>query len=100
MYLVEGTPNQSHQSKIEYLREPSDPKIFFVNIIIWHLDIKTSPKNPVTTIGFITHCHTTETTTLYPAYPVYQLLQQRFQPAITDHQIIAENTTVDTPLLA
>ena len=38
--------------------------------------------------------------TIYPASPVYKRIQQRFQPAVTGHQIISDNTTDDTPLLA
>ena len=98
MYLIEGAPNQSHRSKIYYIREPSDPGIFLINSTIWPLYINTSQKT-VTTIGFGTHYHTPATTNVYHYSPVDQQLQQWFQPAIISHQIIADNTTYDTLIL-
>ena len=59
-----------------------------------------TPKKPVTTIGFGPHFHTPATTTIYPASPFDQRLQRIFQPADTDHQFVADNTTADNPLLA
>ena len=96
MYLTEGTPNQSHQSKIDYLRKPPHHDIFHQQ---HHPDApyQHSPKKTVTNIGFGPHCHNIVTTTVYLASHVDQRLQLRFQPAITGCQIIAENTTDDTP---
>ena len=53
----------------------------------------------MTTIEFGIYFHTIATTTVYPASHVDQCLQLRFQPAVTGCQIIAENTTADTPFL-
>ena len=99
MYLVKVTHNQNHQSNIDSLHEPSDPEIFFIKSNIWPLHTNMSPKKPVKTIGFGPHWHTPATTTVYPTSPVDQRLQQHFQPAITGYQVMAENTTADTPLL-
>ena len=44
MYLIEGTPNQTHQHNIDSLREPSDSELFFINSTIRPLNINTSPK--------------------------------------------------------
>ena len=83
--------------------------ILFVNLQIpifssstspFDLSIPTQPKNPTKTIGFSPHWHTLETTTVYSASLLDQCLQQRFKPSITGRQIIADNTTADTPLLA
>ena len=45
MYLIEGTPNQTRQSDIDSLHEPSDPEIFFINITIRPLHTNIPPKN-------------------------------------------------------
>ena len=45
MYLIEGTPNQTHQSVIDSLHEPSDPEIFFINITIQTLHTNMHPQN-------------------------------------------------------
>ena len=45
MYLIEGTPNQTQQSNIDYLREYSDPKLFLINSTIQPFHTNTSPKN-------------------------------------------------------
>ena len=100
MYLVEGTLNKYHQENIDSIHEPSDPEMIFINSTIQTRHTNTSPQTPTKAIGFGPHCHTPATTTVYPDSPVYQRLQQRFQPAVTRRQIIVENTTDDTPLLA
>ena len=64
MYPIEGKTNQTHQSKIDSLREPYDAEMFFINSIIWPLHNNTNPKTPATTIGFSPHCHTPSTTTV------------------------------------
>ena len=38
-----------------------------------------------------------QTATFYPASPEDQILQHQFQPAVTGHQRIAENSTDNTP---
>ena len=45
MYLIEGTPNQTHQSNIDSLHEPSDPEIFFINSTIRPLHTKMPRQN-------------------------------------------------------
>ena len=70
-----------------------------MNITIRSLNINTAPNPPEPTIGFGNQWHNPATTTLYPASPVDQRIQQWFQPSVTGHQIIAKKTTADTPLL-
>ena len=100
IYLIEGAPNQTHQANIYYIREPSDPDLFYVNITIWPLHTNTSQNKSATTIGFGTHCHTPATNTVFPASPIDPHLQHIFQPNITGFQFIADSATDDTPLLA
>ena len=100
MYLIEDTPNQSHQENIDSLCEPSDPNIFFINITIRPLHINISPPTHATAIGFSPHFHNPETTTIYPTSTVDQRFQQRFQQAVTGCQIIADNTNTDIIFLA
>ena len=63
MYLVKVTPNQTHQVKIDSLREPSDPGMFFINSTIQPLCTNTSLKIHVTNIVFVHHSHNPATTT-------------------------------------
>ena len=98
-YLIKGSPNQTHKSKIDSICEPYDTNMFFINITIKPLHTNTPPQTPSITIGFGTHCHNHATTTVYPSYPFGQCLKQRFQPAVTCLQVIADNTTADTHLL-
>ena len=55
MYLIEGTPDQTHQAKIDSLRKPSNTKMFFVNVTIQLLRTNTSPKKTATTTVFGPH---------------------------------------------
>ena len=100
MYLIEGTTNQYHQTKIYSLRKTSYPDVFIINSTIRPLHTNITPKLPAKTIVYSTHFHTPATTTVYPSSPVYQRLQRQFQPVITDCKHISDNTTADTPLLA
>ena len=45
MYLIEGTPNQTHQDNIDYFREPSYTEMFFTNSIILPLHTNIYPQN-------------------------------------------------------
>ena len=45
MYLIEDTPNQINQAKIDSLRGPSNTGVFFINSTIWPLHTNTPPKN-------------------------------------------------------
>ena len=96
---MEGITNQTHQANIYSLCEPSNPKMFFINSTIWLLHTNKPPKTLTKTICFGLHCHNHSTTNVYPTQPVYQNLQQRFQPAVTSCQVIVDNTTADTPLM-
>ena len=44
MYLIEVTPKQTNQSNNNYIYEPSDPNIFFIDITIRSIRTKTPPK--------------------------------------------------------
>ena len=64
MYLLEGSPNQTHQANIDSIREPWNTEMFFINITVWYLHTSTAPNTPLITIYFRTHCHTPSTTTV------------------------------------
>ena len=98
-YLIEGTPTQTQQENIDYLRKPSGTKIFIINNIILPFHTNTAPPQPVITIGFGPHCHTPETTTVYLSSSVYQSIQHLFWPAITGYQIILDTIIFDNSLL-
>ena len=100
MYLIDSAPNQTHQTNIDSLREPSNPKIVFINDTIWPLHTNTAPKKHVMAIGFGPHCHTPATTNIYLDSPFNESLQQCFKQVFTGLQVIADNTTANTPLLA
>ena len=99
MYLIEGTPNQTHQVNIYSIHEPSYTELFFVNSTISPLHTNTHPQTPVATIVLCPHCHTLTANNVYPASPVDQCLKQNFQPAFTGCKIIVDKTTSDTPFL-
>ena len=98
MYLIEDTPNQSHQANIYSLRKPSYNDIFLINSTIKPLHTNTAPKTPSKNIGFSPHCHTPATTTVNHASPVHQHLQCQFQPAVSNCQHIENNITHATQL--
>ena len=64
MYLIEGTSQKTHQANIDYLREPSNTNIVFINITIWPLHTNTAPQTPGKYIGSGTHCRTPKTITV------------------------------------
>ena len=98
MYLVEVSLKQTQQANIYSFRKPSNTEIFS-STAPFGLYIPTHPKKTATNNDFGTNWHTPGNTTVYPASHVYQRLQQQFQQAVTGHQILANNTIADTPLL-
>ena len=98
MYLVEVSLKQTQQANIYSFRKPSNTEIFS-STAPFGLYIPTHPKKTATNNDFGTNWQTPGNTTVYPASHVYQRLQQQFQQAVTGHQILANNTIADTPLL-
>ena len=68
MYLIEGKPKKPNQANIDSICE-------IIYSTIRPLHTNTATKLPATTIGFVPHFHTPETTTVYPDYPAYQFIQ-------------------------
>ena len=60
MYLIEGTPKQSHQANIDSLRKLSNTEIFLINSTIRNLYTTPTPTTSAKAIGFGTQFHTNE----------------------------------------